>query len=178
MNFSLINTIRQYLKNLNEAPVEQISLGVILGMFVGLLPVSINSVIIGFFLMALKTDKMSGVLTALVFGLFGGLIDRVAHVLGYFVLVQVPFLQPLWTALYNLPLMAFSGFNNTIVMGNTVIGLLLIVPLNIAVKKGLAKYRATAFASWAVENLAENKKLTGLFNLFRGINLFNLFKGK
>lgn len=178
MNLSLINTLRQYLKNLNEAPVEQISLGVILGMFVGLLPVSINSVIIGFFLMALKTDKTSGILTVLIFGLFGGLIDPLAHLCGYFVLVQVSFLQPIWTALYNMPLLAFSGFNNTVVMGNTLLGLLLIVPLHLGVKHGLAKYRATTFAAWAVENLADNKKIAGLFSLFKGFNTFNSFKGQ
>lgn len=158
--------------------MEQITLGVILGMFVGILPVSINSVIIGFFLMALKTDKMSGVLTALLFGLFGGLIDPVAHVVGYFVLVQSSLLTPIWTTLYNIPLMAFSGFNNTIVMGNTLLGLLLIVPLYIGVQKALAKYRASQFAAWAVQNLTDNKKLTGLFNLFKGFNTFNSFKGQ
>lgn len=178
MNLSFINTLRQYLKILNEAPVEQISLGVVLGMFLGLLPLSINSVIIGFFLMALKTERRSGVLSALLFGLLGGLIDPLAHVLGYWALVQLGFLKPVWTALYNMPLMAFSGFNNTIVMGNTLLGLLLIVPLTVVVKKGLVRYRATGFAAWAAEHLADNKKLGNLFNLFKGFNLFNKFKGQ
>lgn len=178
MNLSLINTLRQYLKNLNEAPVAQISLGIILGVFVGLLPVSINSLIIAFFLMVLKTDKISGILAAGLFGALGGLLDPVAHVLGYAVLVQFSFLKPLWTALYNLPLMAFSGFNNTVIMGNTLIGLLLIVPLAKGIPLLLAKYRATGFSAWAVEYLANNKKVSGLFTFFKGFNIFNKFKGQ
>jgi uncharacterized protein (TIGR03546 family) len=178
MNLSFINTLRQYLKNLNEEPLHELALGVTLGMFVGLLPLSINSVIIAFFLFVLKTDKTSGVLSAILFGLISTITDPLAHVLGYFVLAQLTFLTPLWTALYNVPFMAFTGFNNTIVMGNTLLGLILMVPVFKASIRLLTKYRALPFASWSVQYLAENKKISGLFGAFKGFNLFDRIKGQ
>ena len=178
MNLSFINTLRQYLKKLKEEPLDVLALGVTLGMFVGLLPFSINSVILGFFLMALKTDKISGVLAALLFALLGGIIDPLAHVLGYFVLAQIPMLTPLWTAVYNVPLMAFTGFNNTIVMGNTLIGLILMVPVFKGSKRLVLWYRTLPFSTWAVEKLAESKTLTHAFKGFNIFDIFSRFKGQ
>ena len=178
MNLSFINTLRQYLKNLKEEPLEVLALGVTLGMFVGILPFSINSIILGFFLMALKTDKVSGVLYAMIFAALGGLIDPLAHLVGYFVLVQIPALTPLWTTLYNVPLMAFSGFNNTLVMGNTLIGLILMVPVFKGSKRLVVWYRTLPFSNWAVEKLAENKKITHAFKGFNVFSIFSRFKGQ
>ena len=178
MNLSFINTLRQYLKKLNEEPLPVLGLGVTLGMFVGLLPLSINSFILGIFLMALKTDKVSGLLAALLFGALGFVLDPLAHVFGLFFLTGIPVLTPVFTWIYNIPLMAFTGFNNTIVMGNTLIGILLMVPVYTGSVRLLLWYRSLPFATWAVEHLAESKKLGHLFNAFKGFNIFSRFKGQ
>ncbi|MEK6248182.1 MAG: hypothetical protein N2C12_08380, partial [Planctomycetales bacterium] len=53
---------------------------------------------------------------ALVASLGNGLFDPVTDRIGRLVLTSEP-LQPVWAFLYQLPLMAWTGFDNTVVMG-------------------------------------------------------------
>lgn len=47
--------------------------------------------------------------------------------LGWYIL-HIDSLQPLFTSLYNMPFVPFTKFNNTLVMGGTVSGLVLWIP--------------------------------------------------
>jgi uncharacterized protein (TIGR03546 family) len=61
--------------------------------------------------------------------------------LGYLILADIPFLQPLWTTLYNIPIFPFTRFNNTVVMGSFITGLILFVPIYLLSKRGVIVYR-------------------------------------
>ena len=63
-----------------------------------------------------------------VFSLFAGLFDPVTDFFGYAVL-KAGFLAPWWTALANTPFVPWTKFNNTLVMGGLVFGLICFVPL-------------------------------------------------
>jgi uncharacterized protein (TIGR03546 family) len=52
-------------------------------------------------------------------------------------------LRPLWTSLYNTPLVPYTNFNNTVVLGSLVSWLVLAVPIFFAARYGVARYRAT-----------------------------------
>jgi uncharacterized protein (TIGR03546 family) len=174
MIFKQINTFRNYFKVLHDAPIDELTLGFVMGMFIGLLPVSINSFIITLLLFFLKTDKTMGLLSAALFGSLGVWIDPVAHWLGLKVLVDAQFLKPLWTVLYNMPLMPITGFNNTIVMGNTLIGVILTIPMFILVKQSLLKYRSSNLKEKLHKTIIDNKKV----NIFSGItDWFEKLKG-
>lgn len=58
-------------------------------------------------------------------------------------LLQAVSLRPLWTSWFNMPLMPYTNFNNTIVLGSVVAWLVLAVPIYFAAKYGVARYRAT-----------------------------------
>ena len=69
------------------------------------------------------------------------LFDPLFHDIGYFFLVDVEMLKSLWTAMYNMPIIPFTRFNNTVVMGSVVTALILAYPVYVLVKKGIIAYR-------------------------------------
>jgi len=71
---------------------------------------------LGSFLLTLALSRMFVPLLDSMLDLFGGLI------------LQIPALEGFFTSFYNLPLVPYSLFNNTIVMGAFAAGLILWVP--------------------------------------------------
>jgi uncharacterized protein (TIGR03546 family) len=58
-------------------------------------------------------------------------------------LLEAQSLRSLWTSWYNTPLMPYTNFNNTVVLGSVVGWLALTVPIFFAARDGVARYRAT-----------------------------------
>ncbi len=75
------------------------------------------------------------------FSFFAYLFDPLFHRLGWFLLVDVRFLQGFYTWLYNLPVAPFTRFYNTIVAGSTAVALALAPAVYIASKRGVVLYR-------------------------------------
>jgi uncharacterized protein (TIGR03546 family) len=59
--------------------------------------------------------------------------------LGY-AFLSAPALAPLWTELYNTPVLPWTGFNNTVLLGGLIFGLVMFVPIYIYAKKGAVVY--------------------------------------
>ena len=76
------------------------------------------------------------------FRLFVPLFDGVLHHIGLTVL-SLPVLEGAFTGLYNLPLLPFTRFNNTVVMGALVAGVALWLPLFILIRLLIGVYRKT-----------------------------------
>jgi len=72
----------------------------------------------------------------------GFILDPVFHAIGLR-LLEAPSLRPLWTDLFNTPLVPYTNFNNSVVLGSVVGWLLLTVPIFFAARWGVARYRAT-----------------------------------
>ena len=72
----------------------------------------------------------------------GFLLDPVFNAIGRS-LLEAPSLRGLWTACYNTPLMPYTNFNNTVVLGSVVAWAVLAVPIFFAARYGVARYRAT-----------------------------------
>jgi len=169
MPLNILGLLKRYQKTLSTRRIRYIAAGFVLGMFLGLLPLSINSVIILVLIFSLHNDRITAMLSTAIFGLAGFLLDPPAHSLGLVVL-RADFLQQLWTYIYNLPFLPFTGFNNTLVMGNTVLGLILSVPSCFLVKFLVVKYRGSKLQAKAEEFL-QNKIVSGIA---AGMDIFNL----
>src|SRR5690349_19276278 len=112
--FSLLNS---------EISPRQIAAGFAYGALIGLLPASgllpyvllLVAFIINFNLAALF-------LAAAIFKILSFLLDPIANQLGFFALTKIKALVPFWTSLYNMPLVPYTRFNNTIVMGSLIAG--------------------------------------------------------
>lgn len=114
--------------------------GFALGAAFGLVPKG-NLFGVVFFLMFFFFNVDSGMaaLSALLFTAIGYAADGPAHLLGRAILTADP-LRPLWTFLYDLPIVPLTRFNNTVVMGNFALGLILYVPLYYAALGALRHY--------------------------------------
>ena len=101
---------------------------VALGMLLGLLPKG-NLLAIGLSLVigAYRVNIAVVMLSALAFSCVGLLTDPLTDRLGL-MLLEWDVLRPTWTALYNLPLAPWTDFNNTVVLGSLLLGLLLWYP--------------------------------------------------
>lgn len=111
-----------------------------LGLMLGMVPKG-NLVAAAIFTIILATTvhKSMAVLTAFVVGLGSGLIDPVTHHIGHAILTYAP-LQTTWSTLIELPLVAWTGLNNTVVMGSSVVGMFLFVPAYRLSKPVFQKY--------------------------------------
>jgi uncharacterized protein (TIGR03546 family) len=107
---------------------RQTAWGFSLGMMVGLLPKG-NLLAIGLamLLFALRVNRAAGLLAIGVFSYVGWALDDFAHRIGSLVLTGYD-PRAAFTALYDMPLGPWLGFNNTVVMGQLLIGLYLFYP--------------------------------------------------
>jgi len=112
----------------NSAPNE-IALAAALGAVLGLLPkANFFSLVFLLLLFRLKSNVAAGLFSAIVFTAVGLACEPFLHRTGFLVLTWTP-LVPVWTFLYNLPLLPWTGFNQTLVMGGLCAGAYLVWPV-------------------------------------------------
>jgi len=142
------------------ASPAQIAGGFILGMIVGLTPFwSLHNLAVLLVIIILNVNIAISIASFALFSLFAYLLDPIFHSFGYFLLVDLTFLQGFYTTLYNIQPIALSRFNNTVVMGSLATSLILLIPVFVMVKNGVLKYRETVLARF--EKLKVVKAIKG-----------------
>ncbi|MDX6770607.1 MAG: TIGR03546 family protein [Elusimicrobiota bacterium] len=123
---------------------RHLAAGFALGAALGLVPKG-NLIAASFFLLFffLRVDKGMAFVTAAVFTPLAYAIDGPAHRLGL-ALLQAPALKGLWTFLYDLPIVPLTRFNNSVVLGNLVIAVVLFAPLYLLGLRLAGWYNAVA----------------------------------
>lgn len=102
---------------------KQLAAGLALGFAVGLVPKSSLLAALGLvFLAGIQVNLAAAYTAAALASLVALPADPLAHVVGDALLVRTGFLRPLWTALFNLPVVPWTGFNNTVTLGWVVLG--------------------------------------------------------
>jgi uncharacterized protein (TIGR03546 family) len=127
--------------NANTRPAE-IGAGAAFGLLLALVPGG-NLLWIVLFVVAflIKMNLAAMFLLLGVFRLLVPLVDPALDALGYLVL-SAPALAPLFTALQNAPVVPLTRFNDTVIMGGFVAGLVLWVPVCLAFIALVKVYRA------------------------------------
>jgi uncharacterized protein (TIGR03546 family) len=138
---------------------RHLAAGFALGAALGLVPKG-NLFAAGFFLLffLFNVDKGMAFLSAAAFTALAYLIDPVAHRLG-FLMLKAGALHGLWTALYDLPIVPLTRFNNTVVLGNLLLAIVFYLPLYYGFLKAQKHYDLHLRAR--VESLAIVKALGG-----------------
>lgn len=130
MTTFLLRPVRQLAQALtdNESP-RQIAWGFVLGMMIGLIPKgNLLLVALTLLLCALRVNKSAGLLAAGLFSLVGFAFDGLAHHIGTIVLLWEP-ARPVHIWLYELPLGPWLGVNNTVVVGQLILGIYFAFPV-------------------------------------------------
>ena len=122
---------------------SQIAAGLAWGLLLGLVPAGnffwIVLLLVSFFF---KHHHGSKFLLMAVIKLFSPLIVHPIDLLGWEVL-HIDALRPLFTSLYNMPFVPFTKFNNTLVAGGIVAGVVLSVPFFFLFMPLIDLYRRT-----------------------------------
>lgn len=108
---------------------RQLALGFTLGMIIGLIPKgNLTAVVLSMILLGTRVNLATGMLGALLFSWLGVWTDPLAHRVGYGLLSHET-LQPLFAAVYDLPLVPWTALDNTVVVGSLMLGVSLCWPV-------------------------------------------------
>jgi uncharacterized protein (TIGR03546 family) len=142
--FALLKLIQSIIKTLHSAGTPgQVAAGMALGSALGLTPLmQLHNLVIISLLILLNVSFGGGMLGWALFVPVGFLLDPIFDRIGLGLLTS-PTLRPLWTELTNMPILPYTDFNNTVVLGSFVAWLVLSVPIFFAARYGVARYRAT-----------------------------------
>ncbi len=164
----LLQLIAKIIKILrSEGTPGQIAMGFALGMLAGLIPMNTLHGILLWGIVILCNVSFGAFLFAFI--LFSGiayLLDPFFHSLGYLLLVRIEFLHGFWTALYTAPLIPFTRFYNTVVMGSTVFGVVSFYPVYGGVKFFVIQYREKLDARIQQWKIVKMIKASHIYRLY------------
>ena len=158
---SLFNTLH------SDGSPGQIAVGIALGAALGLTPIAnAHNLIVLLLLAVLNVSFAAGMLAWALFIPIGFVLDPVFDRIGHRLLVETPALRPLWTSWDNVPGLALTNFNNTVVLGSVVAWLVLFVPIYFAARFGVLKYRAT---------IGERVRQSRFYKALQASQLYNVY---
>jgi uncharacterized protein (TIGR03546 family) len=166
--FALLKLIQSIIKTLHSAGTPaQVAAGMALGSALGLTPImNLHNLVIISLLVLLNVSFGGGMLGWILFVPVGFLLDPLFHRIGLS-LLTTPSLRPLWTNLTNTPVLPYTNFNNTIVLGSFVAWLVLAVPIFFAARYGVSRYRAT---------IGERVRQSRFYKAVTASQVYNIYK--
>ena len=145
----LLKQIFSLLKLLNsDTGHVQIAAGVACGLILGFAPTfSLQTILVILVLFFFRIQIGAATLAAFFFKFIAYLLDPAFHFVGAAVLENEG-LRPLFTELYNMPIIPLTRFYNSITMGAGVVSLILALPVFFFSKAMIIKYRAVVVARY------------------------------
>lgn len=142
---ALLKLIQSLVRELHsDGTPNQIATGVALGAALGLTPIAnTHNLLIFFLLLVLNVSFGAGLLSWALFVPVGFLLDPLFDRIGRALLLETPALRPMWTEWYNAPVVPYTNFNNSVVLGSLVGWLILAAPIFFLARVGVVRYRAT-----------------------------------
>lgn len=123
-----------------------LAMGMTCGFILGMTPVlSLHSLLIFLILFLFRIQIGAALVTAFFFKFMAFLLDFLFHFVGSRVL-EMESLEGIYTELYNMPLIPYTRFNNSIVMGSAVITFTLAPFVFVISMRLITKYRETIVA--------------------------------
>lgn len=122
----LLKQLYGFFKLLNsDTGTNQIAAGLACGIILGFAPFfSIQTVLVLFLVFVFRIQLGAAFISAFFFKFVAFLIDPLADKMGQ-ALLETESLRPLFTEMYNMPIVPMTRFNNSIVAGSLVISILL-----------------------------------------------------
>lgn len=122
----LIKQIISFIQLLHsDTGKNQMAAGLAFGVFLGFAPfISIQTFLVLLIVFLFRVQLGAAFLSAFFFKFVAYLLDPVADPIGRSMLENAS-LRPLWTHMYNVPLLPMTRFNNSIIMGSFLISLIL-----------------------------------------------------
>lgn len=157
-----------FIKLLNsETGTYQIAAGLALGLLIGFAPFfSIQTLFFFFLVFIFRIQVGAAFFSAFFFKLFAYALDPVFDSVGRHVL-EMESLRGFFTTLADLPLVPFTKFNNSIVMGGMISALLLFVPAFFIFKILILKYRELIYLRFKSSKMWKALTASKLYFLYQ-----------
>ena len=143
----ILKQLFAFIKLLNsETGNISLALGMTCGFILGMTPVlSLHSLLIFLILFFFRIQIGAALVMAFFFKFIAFLLDPVFHAVGSQVL-EMESLRETFTNLYNMPIIPYTRFNNSIVMGSAVVTFILSPLVSLASQYFIVKYRELVVA--------------------------------
>ncbi len=167
----LLKLIQQLVAALNsEGTPGQVAAGIALGAVFGLTPLMNLHNLVLFGLALILNVSMAGVFLGwAVFVPVGFALDPLFNSVGM-ALLGAPSLRGLWTTLYNVPVVPFTNFNNTVVLGSFVVWVVAFVPFFFLFRWLVARYRAVVYERLKKMRIFQIITASKLYTTYRSIS--------
>lgn len=164
---SLLKLLQSLFQTLHsEGTPHQVAVGLMLGAGIGLTPVlSAHNLVLFAALVLLNVSFGGGMLGLALFTPLGFLLDPLFHRVGL-ALLEAPSLRGLWTGWYNIPLVPYTNFNNSVTLGSFVVWLAAAVPIYLLGRAGIVRYRATYGERVLQSRFMKGLKASKLYNVY------------
>ncbi len=147
---------------------DQIAWGAALGCILGLVPNMMMKIVLFVVIMLFRVNITAALISCSLYAILSFALDPLFDVIGFYVL-NIDILNSFYTWLYNLPVVPFTHFNNSVVMGSLLFGLIMFIPNGILAKKILVYYRThlrDKVSKWKVVKI-----LSAAINTTKVVNL-------
>ncbi len=170
----LLQIIKNFIQSLRSGQTpRQIAGGFALGSMVGMMPfLTLQGLFLWLVILVLDVNLTAALLSATLFTLIAYLFDPLFHALGYFLLADISALQGLWTGLYNAPIAPLTRFNNTVVLGSLLGGLVLFLPVYLGMKRFVLAYRThlhTRIEKWKIYQVISKSTLVRWYDRVKNL---------
>jgi uncharacterized protein (TIGR03546 family) len=120
---------------------SQLAHGFALGMLIGVIPKdNLLALILSTVVVATRVNLGAAAAGTAIFAWVGMLLDPLSHQIGLGLLTWTA-LEPAWTFLYGLPVVPWTHFNNTVVLGSLLLGGSLVFPVYFFSRMAIDRYR-------------------------------------
>jgi len=172
----LLKQLFAFFRMLNsENGTNQLAAGLTLGMFLGFSPfLSLQTFLVILVLLLFRIQIGAAFVAAFFFKFVAFVFDPVADILGRQIL-ELEGLRPLWVSLYNMPIIPFTRFNNSIVMGSFAVAFLASIPVFFLFRRLIVKYRQTVVARFKESKFYKAIAATKFYNWY--VTYENLYGG-
>lgn len=163
----LLKQLFGFIRLLNsDTGTNQLAAGVAVGFILGMTPVlSLQTILVFLVLFLFRIQIGAALITAFFFKFIAYLLDPAFHVVGSLVL-EAESLKPLFTTLFNMPIVPFTRFYNSIVMGSGVVTILASPFVFILARILIAKYRATVVERFKQTKFWKAVKATSFYKWY------------
>lgn len=165
----IVRLIQRLVRALNsEGTPGQVAAGITLGAGVGLTPlVSLHNLAFLLAILLFNVSVPGALLGWAVFGTAAFLLDPAFEWIGGSILLEGPWLEGVWAWIYNTPVLAFTNLTNTVVLGSLIGWILLSVPIFVASRWAIARYRATVYERVRHSRALKAVQASKVYNAYR-----------
>ncbi|MCK5075198.1 MAG: TIGR03546 family protein [Calditrichia bacterium] len=154
----------------SQGTPNQIAIGFVLGMMMALIPLwTAQHLLFILILIIFNLSIGSFMLSFLIFKTIAYIFDPLFHSIGYWFLVEQEGLHSLWVSLYNLPVIPYTSFNNTVSFGGMLFSIILAIPVFYAIRWLIANYREKIDPKIEKLKIVKIIKSSKIYNIYSSV---------